>query len=77
MVVVGVGFGSRRSLWATVKSVGFTLRALGSYRELGGKGVPRYDFDSLKSPPYFHALLVGGERRVLKKESSENLSGIY
>lgn len=53
MVVVGVGFGSRRSLWATVKSVGFTLRALGSYRELGGKGVPRYDFDSLKSPHIF------------------------
>ena len=36
--------GSHRSLWATVTSVGFTLRALGSHREFGGRGGSGYDF---------------------------------
>lgn len=45
-LVVGrvVALGSHRSLWATVTSVGFTLRALGSHRELGGRGGSGYDF---------------------------------
>lgn len=42
------------SLWATVKSVGFTPRAMGSHGMFEGRGGSGYDFRVLKIPLQSH-----------------------